>query len=179
MGSKGGISRGRHAIYASHRTRGRATRRTSDQRPSNSSRRAIRPCQGRVLTADSSIAESASIEVPNAKNPRITRARRGPRAPKVHLAHQLSSAYLDSHVPIRPHENPKRAPIQLANHPPVARNLTLVIQVALSMIAQGTRRQIAARNDRRIDRPRAQSLARLQHEVPVHPIPVVFEQHKS
>jgi hypothetical protein len=79
----------------------------------------------------------------------------------------------------QPHQHPKRAGVDPSHFPPVARDFPLIIQIDLAMVAQGTRGQIAARDDRGIDGPCAQGLARLEHEVPVDSIPVVLEQDKS
>ena len=135
--------------------------------------------KGAFSSADASFAESASVEVPRAKDPRFARAGIGPRRcadrPRRPVEPRSPRRARDRSDQI---EHPKSPRIHPSHRPPVARDLPFVIQVDLAMVAQAPRRQIPARNDRRIDRPGAQHVARLEHEVPVNSIPVVLEQDK-
>jgi hypothetical protein len=46
------------------------------------------------------------------------------------------------------------------------------------MIVKRPRRQVPAWHDWLVDRPRAQDIAHLEHEIPVNPVPVVFEYNE-
>ena len=86
--------------------------------------------------------------------------------------------------PARPgHGQPTRPRLDRSLRPsagpsPGSRRSPLVLQIEPPVVSDRSSREIHSRNDRRIDRPGPQDLARLEHEVPVHSVPDMLQQHK-
>jgi hypothetical protein len=91
----------------------------------------------------------------------------------------LSARQLDAHAVRRPLQDPKSSAIDPAHTAAISGDLSFIFQVDPAMVGERPRGQFSARDDRRVDRPGLQFVAVLEHEIPVHSIPVVFEYDKT
>ena len=98
---------------------------------------------------------------------------------QLHLAHELNARQAD-HDPVRgPVEDVVPPSVHAPDRPPSPRDRAFILQIQPTMVGEGTGRQFDPRHDRRVDGPGAQDLAPLEHQVPVHPVPVVLQDHEA